>query len=167
MPTFDTPEPISATIDLAVGYIRLTGSDRGDTVVEVRPSDGSREVDVRAAEQTRVEYASGRLLVRAPKQRGLGVFGRAGSIDVAIELPAGSHVQGDAWVAAFHGVGRLGECRVKTSSGDIQLDHTGPLDLVTGAGAVLVERVVGDAQVSTGSSLRSARVQIWFTSKLL
>ena len=57
MPTFDTPEPISATIDVAVGDVRITASDRADTVVEVRPSDASNDEDVKAAEQTRVEYA--------------------------------------------------------------------------------------------------------------
>jgi hypothetical protein len=151
MPAFDTPEPISVTIDLVVGDARITASDRGDTVVEVRPSDGSHEPDVRAAEQTRVEYTTGRLLVKAPHQRGLGLFGKPGSIDVTIGLPAGSRLQGDAAAAAFHGVGCLGECRVKTAAGNIEFDHTGPLDLSTGAGAVVVNRVEGHAEVSTGS----------------
>ena len=38
MPTFDTPEPISATIDLAVGDVRISAGDRLDTVVEVHPA---------------------------------------------------------------------------------------------------------------------------------
>jgi DUF4097 and DUF4098 domain-containing protein YvlB len=151
MSTFDTPEPISAVIDLVVGDVSVTASDRDDTVVEVRPSDASHEPDVRAAEQTRVEYAAGRLLVKAPRQRGLGLFGKPGSIDVTIDLPAGSRVQGDTSVGAFRCTGRLGECRFKTSTGDVQLDHTGALDLNTGAGAVTVDRVVGHAEVSTGS----------------
>ena len=39
MPTFDTPEPISATIDLAVGDVRISAGDRATTVVDVQPSD--------------------------------------------------------------------------------------------------------------------------------
>ncbi len=151
MPTFDTPEPISVAIDLVVGDARITASDRDDTVVQVRPGDGSHEADVRAAEQTRVEYAGGRLLVKAPKQRRLGLFGRVGSIDVTIELPAGSEVQGDIAVGAFHCMGRLGECRFKTGAGDIRVDQTGALDLNTGIGAVVVDRATGSAEVSTGS----------------
>jgi hypothetical protein len=151
MPAFDTPEPISVAIDLVVGDARITASERDDTVVEIRPSDGSHEPDVRAAEQTLVEYTADRLLVKGPKQRGLGLFGKVGSIDVTIGLPAGSQLQGDASVAAFRCVGRLGECRVKTAAGDIQFDHTGPLDLNTGAGAIAVDRVAGHAEVSTGS----------------
>jgi hypothetical protein len=151
MPTFDTPEPISAVVELVVGDVRITAGDRGDTDVEIRPSDGSHEPDVRAAEQTRVEYSAGRLLVKAPRQRSLSLFGKPGSVDVTIGLPAGSRVYGDASVAAFHCAGRLGECRVKTAAGDIRLEHTGPLELNTGAGAIVVDRVTGPAEVTTGS----------------
>jgi DUF4097 and DUF4098 domain-containing protein YvlB len=150
MSTFDTPEPISVIVELLVGDVRITASDCDVTAVEVQPSDDSRDLDVRAAEQTRVEYAAGRLLVKAPKQRSFGL-GRVGSVDVTIELPAGSQVQGDTAVAAFRCAGRLGECRVKTATGDIELDHTGPLDLTTGTGAVIVDSVAGHAEVSTGS----------------
>lgn len=101
MPTFDTPTPISATVDLVVGDVQLTATDRTDTHVEVRPSNAATEADVRAAEQTRVEYADGRLVVRSPRQRGFGLFGKPGSVDVTIGLPTGSHLHGDASVAAF------------------------------------------------------------------
>ncbi|MFD4180792.1 DUF4097 domain-containing protein [Rhodococcus sp. NPDC058514] len=151
MRTFTTPEPITATIELVIGDVRIAAGDRDDTVVDVRASDPSHEPDVRAAEQTRVEFSAGRLLVKAPKQRGLGLFGKAGSIDVTIELPAGSQLEGDASVATFRCVGRLGECRVKTSAGDLHLDHTGAADVSTGGGAVAVNRVEGDADVRTGS----------------
>lgn len=41
MPNFDTPEPISVTLELGVGNVRITASDRTDTTVDVRPSDAS------------------------------------------------------------------------------------------------------------------------------
>ena len=113
MPTFDTPEPISVTVELGVGDIRLVASDRTDTIVEVRPSDDAKRSDVTAAQQTRVEYASGRLLIKAPKGWRQYTFRGGGeSIDVQIDLPAGSHVRGEAGVAAFHCIGRLGQCTV-------------------------------------------------------
>ena len=49
MPTFDTPTPISATIDLGLGDVRITAGDRATTVVDVRPSDPSNDGDSRAA----------------------------------------------------------------------------------------------------------------------
>ena len=42
MPTFDTPEPISVSLELGVGDIRIVAGDRTDTVVEVRPTDPPR-----------------------------------------------------------------------------------------------------------------------------
>jgi DUF4097 and DUF4098 domain-containing protein YvlB len=151
MPSFDTSGPITVTIDLVVGDVRITAGDRGDTTVEIHPSDASAEVDVRAATQTRVEYADGNLLVKAPRQRGLGLFGKAGSVDVTVAVPAGSQLRADTSMAAFHSTGRLGDCRITTAAGDIHLDHTGALDLNTAAGAITVDRVIGPAELRTGS----------------
>ncbi len=49
MPKFDTPNPISITLDLGVGDARIIASDRSDTLVEIRPRDISRDADVKAA----------------------------------------------------------------------------------------------------------------------
>jgi len=151
MPTYDTPEPITATLELIVGDVRVTASERHDTLVEVRPSDAGNDADVRAAQDTRVEYNAGRLLVKAPKQRNWGLFGKPGSIDVTLELPAGSQLRGDAGVATFHCTGPLAECRIKTGVGDVTIDRVDRLDLHTGAGGVDVDRISGDAIVVNGS----------------
>jgi hypothetical protein len=82
MPTFDTPGPITATIDVLVGAVRISAGDPGAAVVDVRPSDASNEEDVKAAEQTRAEYANEQLLVRSPKLRSWLPRSRAGSVDV-------------------------------------------------------------------------------------
>ena len=156
MPTFDTPEPISVTVELGVGDLRIVASDRTDTLVEVRPSDPAKKADVTAAEQTRVEYASGRLLIKAPKNWRQYTFRGGGeSVDVQVELPTGSDLRGETGVAALHCRGRLGECRYKTGIGDIQLDRAGAVQLRTGVGDITVEQAGGDAELTTGSgSLR-------------
>jgi hypothetical protein len=160
MPVFDTPEPIAVTVELGVGDLRIVAGDRADTVVEVTPSDPAKEGDVTAAEQTRVEYGGGRLLIKAPRSwRRYTPKGGGDSIDVQVELPAGSHLRGEAGVAALRCQGRLGECHYKTGLGDIQLDQADAVQLRTGMGDVAVERAAGDAQVSTGSgSLRVDRI---------
>ncbi|MGY0059178.1 DUF4097 family beta strand repeat-containing protein [Streptomyces sp. LZ34] len=153
MPSFDTPEPISATAHVEAGSIQFTAGDRLDTVVEVRPRDPKKDQDVRAADQTEVTYASGVLTVRTPKQRYL--FGRTGTVDVTVELPTGSRVDMTGAWAQVLGEGRLGEVRVKTSSGDVRLDTTGPLRLTASHGSITVDRVEGMAEISTSSgSLR-------------
>jgi hypothetical protein len=149
MPIFSTPEPILAVIEFAAGDARVSASDRTDTVVEVRPSDENDDRDVKTAEQTRVEYAGGRLLVKGPQLRNL--FGKPGSIDVTVDLPAGSRLQTNGGMGAFRVEGELGDCRLHTGAGDIVLDETGALDVSSGAGAITVDRVNGTADISTGS----------------
>ena len=100
MPTFDSPEPITATIDVYIGDVGVSAGDRRDTTIEVRPSDPSNAGDRDAAEATRVEYANGKLLVRTPKQRSWN-RGGAASVDVTVEVPAGSYVRGNAGSADF------------------------------------------------------------------
>jgi Putative adhesin len=159
MSTFKTPQPIAVTISLAVGDVWIIASDRSDTVVGVSPSDKSNESDMKAAELTRVEYSHGTLLVKAPKQRFSPFsFGKGGSIDVAIELPAGSQVQGDSGVADVRCVGRLGECRFTTGLGNIRLEHTGQLSVSTGTGSIAVDRVVGRTEVTGAGDIRVGEV---------
>jgi DUF4097 and DUF4098 domain-containing protein YvlB len=150
MPTFDTPAPISATIDLAVGDVRISAGDRGTTVVEVQPSDGSDEQDVKAAELTRIEYANERLVVKTPALRSW-LSKRGGSIDVTIQLPAGSHVHGTVGVGDVDCDGRLGDCRIKTGLGRIRLDAADTLHLRSGVGDISVDRAAGRVEVTTGS----------------
>jgi len=154
MPTFDTPEPISVTITKFVGDIRFSAGDRRDTIVEVSPTDRSDEADVTAAEQTRVELAQGKLLVKVPKWRQYSPFGTGGSIDVVIELPAGSAVTGEASMGDFRGEGPLGAVDFRTAAGHIWLDQAGPLRLSTGTGRVTVDRAVGPAEITGSGELR-------------
>jgi Toastrack DUF4097 len=152
MPTYDTPEPISVSLELGVGDIRITASDRTDTVVEVRPSDAASKDDVTAAEQTRVEFADGRLSVKGPKGlRHYPPWGGYKSIEVEIALPAGSRVDGEAGAAALSCSGRLGELLYRSGGGAIRLDQTGPVQVRTGAGDISVEHVAGRAEIKTGS----------------
>ncbi|NSC23472.1 DUF4097 domain-containing protein [Streptomyces albus subsp. chlorinus] len=153
MPAFDTPAPISATAHVEAGSLQLTAGDRRDTVVEVRPRDPKKDLDVRTAEQTEVTCVNGVLTVRTPKS---GLFGRIGTVDVAVELPAGSHAEVTGAWTQLHGVGRLGEVRVRISTGDVRLDTTGPLQLKASHGSITVDRVEGTAEITTSSgSLRA------------
>ncbi|MFE5326279.1 DUF4097 domain-containing protein [Embleya sp. NPDC056575] len=153
MPVFETPKPISVEFELGVGDVEITAEDRTDTVVEVRPTDEKDASDVKAADQIRVEYNNGVLLIKGPKH-GVPVvvdFSRKSrSVDVSIVLPTGSRVRGEAAMADLRGSGRLGECTYKTSTANIRLEHVGRLNLRT-AGHIGVGRVDGDAEVATAT----------------
>ncbi|MEV8230056.1 DUF4097 family beta strand repeat-containing protein [Streptomyces sp. NPDC079167] len=152
MPSFDTPEPISVTAHVEAGSIQFTAGDRLDTVVAIRPRDPKKDMDVRTADQTEITYAGGTLTVRTPKTN---LLGRTGTVDVTVELPTGSRIDMTGAWAQVLGEGRLGEVRVKTSSGDLRLDTTGPLWLKASHGSISVDRVEGLAEITTSSgSLR-------------
>jgi DUF4097 and DUF4098 domain-containing protein YvlB len=150
MPAFDTPMPIKVSLELGVGDVRIVASERADTVVTVRPTHEGKEADVRAAAATQVEFDDGRLLIKGQK-RGLQVFGEYGSVDVTVELPAGSRLSGGLGVGGIRATGLLGACRLKTGMGDVRLEHTAELEVATGAGRVEVEHVGGRAEVASGS----------------
>lgn len=69
MPSYETPEPISVTLELGAGHVRVVASDRTETVVTVAPTDEADETDVKAAQQVRVDYANGVLRMTGPKMR--------------------------------------------------------------------------------------------------
>ncbi|HEX6330806.1 MAG TPA: DUF4097 family beta strand repeat-containing protein [Actinomycetota bacterium] len=159
MPTFVTADPISLTLELGLGNIRIIASDRAETTVDVRPNDPSKKADVAAAEQTRVEYANGKLLVKAPKGwRQWTPWGGHESVDVRVELPTGSHVRGSAGVADWQVTGRIGGCQLHTGVGDIQIEEATSVELTAGVGAVDIDAVGGSVEITTAGAVRIGRV---------
>ncbi|MBA9005729.1 DUF4097 family beta strand repeat-containing protein [Thermomonospora cellulosilytica] len=151
MPAFDTPEPITADIQIYTGQVRVHASDRTDTVVEVHPTDPSTEASVQAAERTIVEFSGGRLLVKGPKPNILGQLRNwRGSIDVTVDLPAGSRVAAEV-AADFIATGPLGRTVLRSLFGDVRLEETGPLEAKASVGDISVDRVTGSAEVTTST----------------
>jgi hypothetical protein len=151
MSQFETPKPISVVLELRVADVRVAASERTDTIVEVRPSNSSKRDDVTAAQDTRVEYADGRLLVKGPRRlREWSPFSDGGSIDVEIELPAGSDLSGHMAAGGFRCTGSLGRCELKSSAGEISVDRAARVKLAT-AGDITLERVTGDAELATAT----------------
>ena len=154
---FDTPSPITVTLDLYVADVRFAVGDRVDTVVEVLPSDPDKAADVKAAENTRVEYddATRTLSVvsRKPRSRFVNFSNkRPESVDVVIQLPTGSEVRGEAGLGDFRSDGVLGTVALKTGLGTVQLADTAALNLRSGLGEITVGTVSGPAEVHSGSS---------------
>ncbi len=68
MPTYQTPGPIDIAIKMPVGAIDIIASDRRDTVVTVSPTNPAKAVDVRGAEETKVDFDGTRLTVIGPRR---------------------------------------------------------------------------------------------------
>lgn len=126
MPTYNTPAPIDLAINLQVGAIEVFAGDRGDTVVTVSPTNPAKAVDRRGAEETRVDFDGQRVTIMGPRPR-LSWIGPTESVDVKVELPAGSRFAAEIAVGGVRTAGRLGATRIKSSMGRVDVDTTGDL----------------------------------------
>ncbi|MFD3519331.1 DUF4097 domain-containing protein [Streptomyces sp. NPDC058653] len=165
MPTFTTPEPLSATVEIEIGWARIITGKRTDTVVQVTPSDRHNKRDVQAAEDTEVSCAGGRLLVKGPKKR--APFAKIGAVDVTVELPAGSELIVSTGLGDIIGEGHFGNCRLTTGAGNIRLDEATTVFLKTSHGDIVVERTTGATEIHASGRLRVGRVDADATVKNL
>ncbi|MFC6083968.1 DUF4097 family beta strand repeat-containing protein [Sphaerisporangium aureirubrum] len=147
MQKFDTPAAISAVLDIPAGRIQIIAADRADTTVEVLPADAAKGRDVKAAEQTKVEFGDGVLRITAPPAKNQ-ILGQTGSIEVTVRLPAGSRVEAKAAAAEFRVVGRLGEVACEGAHGVVKIDEAASVRLAAHAGDITVGRLTGPAEIS-------------------
>ncbi|HEY2642738.1 MAG TPA: DUF4097 family beta strand repeat-containing protein [Galbitalea sp.] len=147
MPTYSTPTPIDLAINLQVGGIDVIASDRTDTIVTVSPTNPTKAVDRRGAEETRVEFDGERVTVVGPKPR-ISWIGPTESVDVTVELPAGSRLTAEAGVGGVHTVGRLGATRVKSSLGAVEVELTGDLWMRVSHGNAIVGTADGGVEIT-------------------
>ncbi|MEV4573794.1 DUF4097 family beta strand repeat-containing protein [Nonomuraea jabiensis] len=147
MQKFDTPAAISAVLDIPAGRVRFIAADRADTTVEVRPTNAAKSRDVKAAEQTTVAYAGGVLRIETSVKN--QYLGPSGSIDVTVELPAGSRIEAKAAAAELRTVGRLGDVAFDGAYRQVTLEETASLRLTVADGDVEVGRLGGPAEIST------------------
>ncbi|MBP2403970.1 hypothetical protein SNS2_2278 [Streptomyces netropsis] len=148
MQKFDTAAPIAAVLDIPAGSVRFIAAHRADTTVEVLPANAAKGRDVKAAEGITVEYADGVLRIAAPAAKNQ-YFGPSGSVEVTVQLPAGSRVEAKAAAAEFRGVGRLGDVVFEGAQGPVKLDEAASVRLTVLDGDVSVGRLGGPAEIST------------------
>ena len=148
MTTFETPAPINAVLDIPAGRLMFVAADRPDTTVRVAPADPAKGRDVKAAERTTVTYEGGVLrIVTAGGHNQL--LGPTGSVEVTVELPAGSGVEAQGGAFEVRGVGRLGQVAVDGAYRRITFDEVASLRLSAIDGDVEVGRLGGPAQITT------------------
>ena len=146
MPTFDTPGPIAATVVVGGAQVRVTASDRTDTVVLVEPINKASRSDVKVASKTKVDFAGGQLSVKTT------VSGdKNGSVVITIDLPAGSSLIAYLAHSSVHADGSFGECELHMASGRVQLDRISALQANIAAGEITIGHIAGRASVDGGA----------------
>ena len=142
MPTFDTPGPIAATVVVGGAQVRVTASDRTDTVVLIEPIDKESKTDVKVASKTKVDFAAGQLSVKTT------VSGdKNGSVVITIDLPAGSSLVAYLAHSSVHADGSFGECELHMASGRVQLDRINALQANIAAGEVTIGHIAERATI--------------------
>jgi DUF4097 and DUF4098 domain-containing protein YvlB len=155
MPAFATPEPIAATVEVGGAQVRITASDRNDTVVLVEPIDETNRSDVKVADKTKVEFADGQLSVKTTVSGN-----KDGSVVITIELPTGSSLAAYLAHSAVHADGSFGECELHMASGQVQLDRTDALQASIASGEVAIGHIAGPAKIDGGAfALRIGEVE--------
>jgi hypothetical protein len=155
MPTFATPGPIAATVQVAGAQVRVTASDRTDTVVVVEPINEASRSDIKVANKTRVDFAGGRLSVKTT------VAGdKNGSVAITIDLPTGSSLVAYLAHSGVHADGSFGDCELHMASGRVQLDRIGALQANIASGEVAIGRIAGRADLDGAAfALRIGEVE--------
>ncbi|MGW0706717.1 DUF4097 family beta strand repeat-containing protein [Streptomyces sp. NPDC002643] len=148
MQKFDTPAQITAVVEIPAGRLQFIAADRADTTVEVRPADAGKSRDVKAAEEIEISCADGVLRIQtpAPKNR---LLGNSGSVEVTVQLPAGSSVEAKTGAAELRGVGRLGDVTFTGGYRTVKLDEAASARLTAHDGDVSIGRLSGPADIST------------------
>ena len=146
---FDTPAPVSAVLDIPAGRLQFIAADRADTTVEVLPANAAKSRDVKAAEEIEVAYGDdGVLRIAAPAAKNR-ILGNSGSVEVTVQLPAGSRIEGKSAAAELRGVGRLGDVVFEGAYRQIKIDEVASLHLTAVDGDVVVGRLSGSSEIST------------------
>jgi len=146
MPAYESLAPIDADIVVSAGHVEMVASDRADTTVEVTPTHPGRSGDIALARQATVTFEDNRLRVRVPGRLKMLGPGRD-SVDVRIELPAGSRAGIEAGYGSVRVTGELGTTRIVAKYGNVSAERVGDLALVSPYGEVDVAEVGGELDV--------------------
>ena len=104
----------------------------------MRPATSASAADVQAAEQTRVEFADGRLRRHLARRPRLLFFGTMPSVDIELLVPEGSALEAALTAGDVDCEGRLGDVRIDDRYGDIRIDRAATLHARTSAGDITV-----------------------------
>jgi hypothetical protein len=146
MPTFATPGPIAATVEVAGAQVRVTASDRTDTVVLVEPINKASRSDVKVASKTTVNFADGQLSVKTTTPGD-----KSGSVTITIDLPADSSLATHLAHSSVQVDGPVGQCELQLASGQVQLDRIDALQASIASGEVAIGHIAGRANIDGGT----------------
>ena len=145
---FDTTGSVRLRVEVIVGDVTVTAGDAPTTTVHLEPH-GRNGAEL--AEKYVVEARGGEIVVLAPKLRESLFSATRGSVDVTVEVPAGSTADLRTGAGDVRTTGRLGDVDATSGSGDVSVEEVAGARLKSGSGDLSVHSAVGDVRARTGS----------------
>lgn len=139
--TFNTPEAIVLHTEVGAGQVTVQATDTTVSTIELAG---------KLADATRVEQDGRTISVITPKQRGTSIFG-SNSLRVTATVPTGTDLSTVLGSADLQVAGRVGDCSLRTGSGDVTMEHARVVELTAGSGDVRIDHVEGDLVTKSGS----------------
>jgi DUF4097 and DUF4098 domain-containing protein YvlB len=147
--TFPTPGPVTLTVSIPGGEIRLETTDEPETHVELDARD--EEALEQATIEVRRRGDGHEVVVEAPKKFRLLGWGN-GDYRLHIRAPHGAEVDMSTSSADIEARGRFGSVELNSASGDARFDDVeGEARINTASGDLRLARVGGDAAVNSAS----------------
>ncbi len=150
MHTFETPSPVNLKVELWQGQVTVHATDTTTSTVELEPL-GNDPAATDMIDNATVEQRGDEIVVLMPKIRG-GLFRRQGHVLATITVPTHSSAKIETASADVDTHGELGDTRISTGSGDLELDTVASADVKTGSGDVELKVARGNCSVKGGSS---------------
>lgn len=152
MTTFETPGPITLSIELAAGDVTVEAVTSPTTEVELRPARFGDTAAQALIDEARVEHTGDTVVVHIPAGRTSGLFRNHPEVVIAARLPVGSTVAAKLRSAELRVTGEIDSARIESASGDVFLtDVAGNARLDTASGDVRLTSIGGDLRVKTAS----------------
>jgi DUF4097 and DUF4098 domain-containing protein YvlB len=148
MQKFATAAPVTAVVNIAAGRVQVIAADRADATVDVRPLNPGKGRDLKASQQTTVEFVDGVLRIGTAEAKNQ-LFGPSGQVEVTLQVPVGSSLEAKSGAVELRGVGRLGDVTFDGAYRQIKIDEAGAVRLKAIDGDVEIGRLAGPAKIST------------------
>ena len=150
MHTFETPQPVRLRVELWQGRVTVNAADTTTTTVELEPIHGDNGAQ-ELIDAATVEQRGDEIVVLMPKVKS-GLFRRNAHIAATITVPTHSAAKIETASADIETQGVLGDTRVASGSGDVELDTVANADIKTGSGDIEINTTHGDLDVKCGSA---------------
>lgn len=145
---FPVSGPITLDARLPAGDIRVTATETTTATVSLRSESGGKRAQ-QLIDVAEVMFDAGTLTVSVPERIRLL---SSTSVDVAVQVPAGSTARVRTASADVDCRGELGGLEIKSASGDVHAELvTGSARVDTASGEVVLGDVTGDVRVTTAS----------------